>query len=50
MNRSHKFSVIIVGPSADIISGSLLRPINIYYSLKDLKNLKVNYIPIKENY
>jgi glycosyltransferase involved in cell wall biosynthesis len=48
MNRSHNFSVIIIGPSADTVSGSLLRPINIYYSLKDLKNLEVNYIPIRK--
>ena len=49
MDSSH-YNIIIIGPSVDIVSGSLLRPINIYYSLKDLKNLKVNYIPIKENY
>jgi glycosyltransferase involved in cell wall biosynthesis len=48
MSRSHNFSVIIIGPSADTVSGSLLRPINIYYSLKDLKNLEVNYIPIRK--
>jgi len=48
MNRSHNFSVIIIGPSADVLSGSLLRPINIYYSLKDLKTLEVNYISIRK--
>jgi len=48
MNKSHNFSVIIIGPSADTVSGSLLRPINIYYSLKDLKNLEVNYMPIRK--
>jgi glycosyltransferase involved in cell wall biosynthesis len=48
MDRRHKFLVIFVGPSADIISGSLLRPINMYYSLKNLKTLEVNYIPIRK--
>jgi glycosyltransferase involved in cell wall biosynthesis len=39
--------VVVVGPSAELISGSLLRPINIYYSLKDFKSLKVDYIPVR---
>jgi hypothetical protein len=47
MDSSH-YNIIIIGPSVDTVSGSLLRPINIYYSLKDLKNLKVNYIPIRK--
>jgi len=47
MDSSHH-NIIIIGPSVDTVSGSLLRPINIYYSLKDLKNLDVNYIPIRK--
>jgi glycosyltransferase involved in cell wall biosynthesis len=39
--------VVVVGPSAELISGSLLRPINIYYSLKGFKSLKVDYIPVR---
>jgi len=39
--------VVVVGPSAELISGSLLRPINIYYSLKDFKSLEVDYIPVR---
>jgi glycosyltransferase involved in cell wall biosynthesis len=39
--------VVVVGPSAELISGSLLRPTNIYYSLKDFKSLKVDYIPVR---
>jgi len=42
------FLVVIIGPSAEVISGSLLRPINIYYSLRDLRGLKVKYIPVKK--
>jgi len=40
--------ITIVGPSADIISGSLLRPINIYYSLDSLRNVSVNYVSIRK--
>jgi glycosyltransferase involved in cell wall biosynthesis len=40
--------ITIVGPSADIISGSLLRPINIYYSLNSLRNVSVNYVSIRK--
>jgi len=40
--------VVIIGPSAEVISGSLLRPINIYYSLRDLRGLKVKYISVKK--
>ena len=39
--------VVVVGPSAELISGSLLRPINIYYSLKDFKSVEVDYIPVR---
>jgi hypothetical protein len=39
--------ITIVGPSAELISGSLLRPLNIYYSLKGFRNLKTRYVPIK---
>jgi glycosyltransferase involved in cell wall biosynthesis len=39
--------VVVVGPSAELISGSLLRPINIHYSLKDFKSVKVDYIPVR---
>jgi len=42
------FLVVIIGPSAEVISGSLLRPINIYYSLRDLRGLKVKYISVKK--
>jgi len=40
--------ITIIGPSADIISGSLLRPINIYYSLNSLRNVSVNYVSIRK--
>ena len=39
--------IIILCPSAEIISGSLLRPLNIFYSLKGFRNLRVKCIPIK---
>lgn len=44
--NSGKLRIIIVGPSAKDMSGSLLRPMNFYYSLKDLKTLSVRYLPI----
>jgi len=40
-------SIVIVGPSAEIISGSLLRPANIYYSLRDLRKVVISYIPVR---
>ena len=42
-----KQHIAIVGPSATYISGSLLRPLNIWYSLKSLGNVQVHYISIK---
>lgn len=39
--------LIVVGPSTEVITGSLLRPLNIYYSLKGIKHLIVRYAPIK---
>ena len=47
-HKVHGFLVVIVGPSAEVISGSLLRPTNIYYSLRVLKKLKIIYIPVKK--
>jgi hypothetical protein len=40
-------SIAIVGPSAEVISGSLLRPANIYYSLCDLRKVVASYIPVR---
>ena len=42
----HKIAIVVVGPSAEMVSGSLLRPANIYHSLKDIRNLTVKYIPV----
>ncbi len=39
--------ILVIGPLVDHISGSLLRPMNILYSLKGLNSLRVSYIPIK---
>jgi glycosyltransferase involved in cell wall biosynthesis len=43
-------SIVIVGPSAEIISGSLLRPANVYYSLRDLRKVVASYIPIRSTF
>jgi len=43
---SDSSSLIIVGPSADATTGSLLRPLNIYYSLKEIKHLTTRYVHI----
>jgi glycosyltransferase involved in cell wall biosynthesis len=43
-------SIVIVGPSAEVISGSLLRPANIYYSLRDLRKVVASCIPIKSTF
>jgi glycosyltransferase involved in cell wall biosynthesis len=40
--------VVIVSPSAEVVSGSLLRPINIYYSLKGFKNIRVDHVPVRK--
>jgi len=40
-------SIAIVGPSAEVVSGSLLRPTNIYYSLHSLRRIVACYIPIR---
>jgi glycosyltransferase involved in cell wall biosynthesis len=42
----HKIAVVVVGPSAETVSGSLLRPANIYRSLKGIRNLAIKYIPV----
>ena len=41
-----KLRVMLVGPSVDYVSGSLLRSVNIWYSLKNLKKVEVVYLPI----
>jgi len=43
-------SIVIVGPSSEVISGSLLRPANIYYSLRDLRKVVASCIPIKSTF
>jgi len=40
--------IAIIGPSAEVVSGSLLRPINIYYSLKGFKSIRASYIPTRK--
>jgi len=44
---SRNLIIAIVGPSADRVTGSLLRPLNILYALKSLKSIELTYIPIK---
>jgi len=39
--------VVVVGPPPDITSGSLHRPMNIYYSLKGLRYVEAKYVPIR---
>ncbi|MEZ0346069.1 MAG: glycosyltransferase [Infirmifilum sp.] len=46
MNKTGRLRILIIGPSAGYISGSLLRPLNIWYSLKDLSKASVKYAPI----
>jgi hypothetical protein len=40
-------SIAVVGPSAEVVSGSLLRPANIYYSLHSFRRIVACYIPIR---
>jgi hypothetical protein len=40
-------SIVVAGPSAEVVSGSLLRSANIYYSLHNLKRVVTCYIPIR---
>ena len=40
--------VILVGPFVNYISGSVLRPLNIWYSLRDIRHIVVKYIPVKK--
>jgi len=42
-----KVSVLIIGPSSDYTFGSLLRPLNIWKVLSDIRQLHVKYIPIR---
>jgi glycosyltransferase involved in cell wall biosynthesis len=42
----HEIAIVIVGPSAETVSGSLLRPANIYHSLKGIRSLTIKYIPV----
>lgn len=44
---SRYINIIVIGPSAERVTGSLLRPLNILYALKSLKKIKVTYIPVK---
>ncbi len=39
--------LILVGPPAGYLSGSLLRPLNIWYTLRGLKSIQVLYLPVK---
>jgi hypothetical protein len=41
-----KLLIVVVGPSTDRTFGSLLRPLNIYYSLRNLKNCVVKYVSV----
>jgi len=41
-----RVNIAILGPSADKITGSLLRPLNIWYSLRDLRSINLTYVPI----
>jgi glycosyltransferase involved in cell wall biosynthesis len=47
---NHDILIAIIGPSAENISGSLLRPLNIYYSLKCFRKLRARYVPIKRSF
>ena len=47
-NQNNKLILTIIGPSAEVTSGSVLRPLNIYYSLKGFRYVCVMYIPIRE--
>ncbi len=44
--RGTRLTVAIVGPSTEYVSGSLLRPLNIWYALSSTGLLKPVYIPI----
>ena len=46
-NKNNKLLITIVGPSAETTSGSILRPLNIYYSLKGFRHVYVMYIPVR---
>lgn len=47
--KNEDMSIVLVCPSADYISGSILRPINIVYSLNHLKkNVVMKTLPVKE--
>jgi len=41
-----RISVVLVGPSADKISGSLLRPLNIWYSLRGILSIHLVYVAV----
>jgi len=43
---SNKISILIIGPSAGYITGSLLRPLNIWYALEGV-NIDINYLPVR---
>lgn len=47
MSKVKSIDIILVAPSADMISGSLLRPINIWYSLNAIKGIHAEHVPIK---
>jgi len=42
-----RVSVVIIGPSADYTTGSLLRPLNIWHALKEVKGFDLSYLPVR---
>jgi hypothetical protein len=39
--------IVIAGSSAEVVSGSLLRPANIYYSLHNFRRVVTCHVPIR---
>jgi len=46
-NQNNKLLLTIIGPSAEVTSGSILRPLNIYYSLKGFRHVYITYVPVR---
>jgi len=42
-----RISILIIGPSADYTAGSLLRPLNIWHALREVKGFDIGYLPVR---